>query len=64
MAALLGHPMPQFPEPLYSFPAKDALAFKFPHGLTVRPINTEQGVAPFRHLTVDDAIGDLARFDW
>ena len=37
---------------------------KFSHGLTVRPINTEQGIAPFRYITVDGAIGDLLRFDW
>ena len=64
IAALLGHPLPKFPAPLYSFPAKDALEIKLPRGLTVRPINTEQGVAPFQYITVNDAIGDLARFDW
>lgn len=56
--------MPKFPVPLYAFPMKDALEAKFPHSLTVRPINTEPGVAPFRHITVDDAIGDLLPFDW
>lgn len=65
VAALLGHPLPKLPEPLYAFPVKDALALKFPLGLIVRPIkNTEQGFAPFRYITVDDAIGDLPRFDW
>lgn len=56
--------LPRFPTPLYAFPLKDGLEAKFPHGLSVRPINTEQGVAPFRYITVDDAIGDLYRFDW
>lgn len=37
---------------------------KFPHGLTVKPINTESGVLPFNFVSVDDAISDLPRFDW
>ncbi|EKM61513.1 uncharacterized protein PHACADRAFT_204683 [Phanerochaete carnosa HHB-10118-sp] len=64
IAAQLGQPMPNFPAPLYSFTPKDALEIKFSHGLIARPINTENGIAPFRYVTVDDAIGDLLRWDW
>lgn len=60
----MDQPMPKFPTPLYAFPEKDSLGVKFSHALVVRPINIEPGVAPFRHITIDDAIGDLYRFDW
>lgn len=56
--------MPNFPAPLYSFPIRETLEIRFPHNLTVKPVNTEQGIAPFRYITVDDAIGDLFRWDW
>ncbi len=30
----------------------------------VAPMPVRSGMAPFRNLTIEDAIGDLLRFDW
>ncbi|THG98216.1 hypothetical protein EW026_g3934 [Hermanssonia centrifuga] len=64
VAARLGHPLPELPQPLYHFPLKDSMEIKFPHGLSIRPIDTQDGIAPFNFITIDDAISDLPRFDW
>ncbi|GJE89469.1 S-adenosyl-L-methionine-dependent methyltransferase [Phanerochaete sordida] len=64
IAAQLGQPLPNLPTPLYSFPNHEALEIKFLHGLSVRPVLTERSAMPFRHVSVDDAIGDLLRWDW
>ena len=43
---------------------KDSLKVNLPHALTLKPINTEDGIALFSSVTVGDAISDLPRFDW
>ena len=64
IAAKIGCPLPEFPAPLYTSPVNDSLELSFEHGLRLRPINVREGTAPFCAITVDDAIGDLALFDW
>lgn len=33
-------------------------------GEHITPISVVAGLAPFKFITIDDAIGDLPRFDW
>ncbi|OBZ68208.1 DNA (cytosine-5)-methyltransferase 1B [Grifola frondosa] len=64
IAALHGHTLPAFPQPTHDFPLHDALELKFPNGISIRPIRTANGLAPCKFVSIDDAIGDLPRFDW
>jgi DNA (cytosine-5)-methyltransferase 1 len=64
IAAQSGWPLPELPQPSHDFPVTDALAIKLPIGEVIRPIRTAMGTAPHPFVTVGDAIGDLARFDW
>ena len=56
--------LPELPKPLYAFPLKDALQIKLPYGLILSPVDTASGKALFDHVTIEDAISDLPRFDW
>ncbi|KAI0348187.1 S-adenosyl-L-methionine-dependent methyltransferase [Trametopsis cervina] len=64
IASQLGHTLPTFPTPLYDIPIKDSLQIHLPHGLHLSPIPATSGMAPFRYVSVDDAISDLPWFDW
>ncbi|KAI0066707.1 S-adenosyl-L-methionine-dependent methyltransferase [Artomyces pyxidatus] len=64
LAAKQGYPLPDLPQPVYDFPFSDKLAITFPNGDIIHPINTTSGLAPFNYITVEDAIGDLKRFNW
>ncbi|KAI8998552.1 S-adenosyl-L-methionine-dependent methyltransferase [Trametes punicea] len=64
IATRQGYPLPNMPQPTHDFPLKDALEIKFPNGTSIQPILTLNGTAPFRHVSVADAIGDLPEFDW
>ena len=57
--------LPPFPIPIYDFPLKDSMEFKLSQlGEHITPISVVAGLAPFKFITIDDAIGDLPRFDW
>lgn len=65
VAAKSSFPLPDLPQPTHDIEIEDALAIKF--GLGQRelfPIRTENGIAPHRFVSVDDAISDLPQFDW
>ena len=64
IAAVQGHPLPELPQPTHDFPLADALKIEFTNGDFVEPIRTIPGTAPHNFVTIDDAIGDLPRFDW
>ncbi|KAF8079195.1 S-adenosyl-L-methionine-dependent methyltransferase [Lyophyllum atratum] len=64
VAAIDGHPLPELPEPSHDFPDISGLTIKLPIGNDVRPFRTMNGTAPHRHVTIDEAISDLPRFDW
>lgn len=64
VAAIDGHPLPELPEPTHDFPDNAGLEVKLPIGTQVRPFRVSNGTAPHRHVTIDDAISDLPRFDW
>lgn len=65
IAALDGQPIPEFAQPSHDFPVVHGLTIKHPiDGKPIRPIRTDRGTAPHAFVTIDDAIGDLLRFDW
>ncbi|KAI0828845.1 S-adenosyl-L-methionine-dependent methyltransferase [Trametes gibbosa] len=65
VAAIQGYPLPQLPQPTHDFPHKDALEIKFSAELPpIQPILTLNGTAPFKFVSIVDAIGDLPEFDW
>ncbi|KZT09519.1 S-adenosyl-L-methionine-dependent methyltransferase [Laetiporus sulphureus 93-53] len=64
IAARQGSLLPELPQPTHDFPLKNELSIKFPNAGTAKPIRTANGVAPFRFVTIDDAISDLPRFHW
>ncbi|TFK42046.1 S-adenosyl-L-methionine-dependent methyltransferase [Crucibulum laeve] len=57
-------PLPKLPQPTHDFPGATSLQIKFPNGNIIRPIRTTEGTALHPAVTIDDAISDLARFDW
>ncbi|KAI0778984.1 S-adenosyl-L-methionine-dependent methyltransferase [Trametes elegans] len=64
IASQQSYPLPLLPQPTHDFPHKDSLQIKFPNGTTIQPIVTENGIAPFKFVSVAEAIGDLPEFDW
>ncbi|CAL1693859.1 unnamed protein product [Somion occarium] len=56
--------LPAFPTPTHEFPLHDALEIKPPDILPLRPMITVDGSAPYKYVTVQDAIEDLPIFDW
>ena len=64
IAAKHGNPLPNLPQPTHNFPLADSLKISLPNGSTIEPIRTMVGTAPHHFVTVDDAIGDLPRFNW
>ncbi|KAH8997167.1 S-adenosyl-L-methionine-dependent methyltransferase [Lactarius hatsudake] len=63
-AARRGHPLPSAPQPTHDFPRTHRLEVHFPNGDIARAVHAEVGTAPFRFVSIDDAISDLPRFDW
>jgi DNA (cytosine-5)-methyltransferase 1 len=59
-----GYPLLAAPKPTHDFPQTHKLEIHFPNGDIARAIHAEAGTAPFRFVTIDDAISDLPRFDW
>lgn len=64
IAAIEGQPLPQLPQPTHDFPVVDALRIELTNGDSIEPIRTMSGTAPHTFVSVEDAIGDLPRFDW
>ncbi|KAJ7070674.1 hypothetical protein C8F01DRAFT_1362531 [Mycena amicta] len=76
VAARIGHTLPKLPQPTHDFPVISKLGFKIPYSHKppednvnkfkemIFPINTERGKAAHAAVTIEDAIGDLPRFDW
>ncbi|KAF9469568.1 S-adenosyl-L-methionine-dependent methyltransferase [Collybia nuda] len=65
IAAVDGQPLPKLPEPSHDFPVVHNLTIKHPiDDEPIRPVCPDRGTAPHPSVTIDDAIGDLPRFDW
>ena len=64
LAARRGYPLPAAPQPTHDFPPTNRLEVRFPNGDIARAVHAEPGTAPFRFVSIDDAISDLPRFDW
>jgi DNA (cytosine-5)-methyltransferase 1 len=65
IAAADGYPLPDMPQPTHDFPEARSLQIKLPvGGPPIKPIRTDNGIAPHAFVTIDDAISDLPRFDW
>ena len=67
VAAKEGHPIPELPQPTHDYPdAKDhTIKYGDDEGENIiRPIATTKGKAAHPFVTIEDAIGDLPRFDW
>ncbi|TCD63769.1 hypothetical protein EIP91_004952 [Steccherinum ochraceum] len=64
VAAKHPYPLPSFPVPVYEFPEKDSLEIRL--GSLPRPLAPINAATKAAHrlVTVEDAIGDLPRFDW
>ncbi|CAA7265858.1 unnamed protein product [Cyclocybe aegerita] len=61
IAAKEGHMLPAFPQPTHDFP--DTHEIKNRDGRVI-PVRATRGTAAHPFVTVEDAIGDLPRFDW
>src|SRR5216683_1260097 len=59
-----GYPLVAAPKPTHDFPQTHRLEIRFPNHDIARPVRAEAGTAPYKFVTIDDAIGDLPRFDW
>jgi DNA (cytosine-5)-methyltransferase 1 len=59
-----GYPLFAAPKPTHDFPQMHGLEIRFPNDDIVLPVRAEAGTAPFKFVTIDDAISDLPRFDW
>ncbi|KAJ3571618.1 hypothetical protein NP233_g3648 [Leucocoprinus birnbaumii] len=57
-------PLPDLPQPTHDFPQTNRLAMTMPNGDIIRPIRTNVGTAPHPFVSIEDAIGDLPKFDW
>ncbi|KAG6907943.1 hypothetical protein DXG01_006801 [Tephrocybe rancida] len=65
VAAVHGHPLPEFPQPSHDFPDNHGLKIKLESsGKTICPIRWANGTAPHPFVSIDDAISDLPHFDW
>ncbi|EMD32847.1 hypothetical protein CERSUDRAFT_99217 [Gelatoporia subvermispora B] len=64
IASRRGLPLPQFPTPTHFFHVKDNLEIKLTDDEPAAAVRTAAGVAPFSFVSIEDAIGDLPRFDW
>ncbi|KAJ3535295.1 hypothetical protein NMY22_g6555 [Coprinellus aureogranulatus] len=67
VAALHGYPLPELPQPSHDYECT-TLSVGLPYAVdskeTIRPIRVTPGTALHPTVTIDDAIGDLPRFDW
>ena len=63
-AARRGYPLLAAPQPTHDFPQTHKLEIRFPNGDIARAVRAEPGTAPFKFVSIDDAISDLPRFDW
>ncbi|KAL1739178.1 S-adenosyl-L-methionine-dependent methyltransferase, partial [Schizophyllum fasciatum] len=70
VASRRGVPLPDIPQPTHDFTTvakqheKLTVTLSKDAGTIIRPIITAKGIAPFRAVTVADAIDDLKRFHW
>nr|VWP01255.1 Glucans biosynthesis glucosyltransferase H (EC [Ganoderma boninense] len=64
LASLKSYPLPSFPEPTHAVLHPDALHIKISDEVIKPTFITEKGTAPFKAVTIRDAIGDLLPFDW
>jgi DNA (cytosine-5)-methyltransferase 1 len=59
-----GYPLLAAPQPTHDFSKTHKLEVRFPNGDIARAVRAEVGTAPFKFVSIDDAISDLPRFDW
>ncbi|KAI0720035.1 S-adenosyl-L-methionine-dependent methyltransferase [Cerioporus squamosus] len=66
IASQATYPLPNLPQPTHESLNPDSLQINLtkPEKLTLQPIPTKSGVAPYKHVSIHDAIGDLLNFDW
>ncbi|KAI1797446.1 S-adenosyl-L-methionine-dependent methyltransferase [Ganoderma leucocontextum] len=66
LASLKSYPLPSFPEPTHAVLHPDALLIKIPsRKAPLEPtFVTGKGSAPFKAVSIRDAIDDLLPFDW
>lgn len=65
LASLKSYPLPSFPDPTHAVLNPDALVIRMPNGMELKTtFLTGTGSAPFKAVTIRDAIGDLLPFDW
>ena len=59
-----GYPLFAAPKPTHDFPQMHRPEVRFPNDDIAWPVRAEAGTAPFKFVTIDDAISDLPRFNW
>lgn len=59
-----GYPLLAAPQPTHDFSQTHKLEVRFPNGDIARAVRAEAGTAPYKFVSIDDAISDLPRFDW
>ena len=59
-----GYPLLAAPQPTHDFPQTHKLEVRFPNGDIARTVSAEAGTAPYKFVSIEDAISDLPRFDW
>ena len=64
VAAKLGKPLPQLPQPTHEFENPNSLPVRLANERVARPIATARGRALHKMVSIEDACHDLARWDW
>lgn len=66
VAARRGLPLPEMPQPTHDFEVVNQLKIRLPynHRPSIIPIRTKRGTMPHAAVSIEDAIGDLAQYDW
>lgn len=64
LAAKSGHRLPSFPKPTHEFSSTHAESIYFPIAGSITAVDPRSGAAPMPGVTIEDAIGDLRRWDW
>ncbi|KAL0571093.1 hypothetical protein V5O48_010860 [Marasmius crinis-equi] len=64
VAAKLGKPLPELPQPTHDFDNVNSLPMRLPNERVARPIVTGRGRALHKMVNIEDACHDLLRWDW
>ncbi|RPD65262.1 S-adenosyl-L-methionine-dependent methyltransferase [Lentinus tigrinus ALCF2SS1-6] len=64
IAAKHGYPLPNLPTPSHASLTNETLTIHLADKMDITPLRASKGIAPMKHVSIQDAIGDLLQFDW